>query len=184
MSEISAPGLSLPVNRKAPSSSAGSSAAMPATVEAMFDAFVARVELPLRQALVARYGIDLGCDACSAALGWAWEHRIELDSLINPVGYLYRVGQSSLRPQFAWQQRRTMNFPAEQAAADANSAVDLGDVVGRLTPDQRVCVLLVHAHGWTYRDVAELLNIRSDAVTNHVHRGTKKLRQLLQEDAP
>ncbi len=147
-----------------------------------FASLMSRIERPLRQALVAKYGIDLGLDATANALGWAWEHRDELHLFNNPIGYLYRVGQSSLRPQLAWRQRRQLNFPLERSSgSDAFAAVDLGQVVARLNEKQRICVLLVHAHGWTYREVAELLGIKSEAVTNHVHRGTARLRKLLKE---
>lgn len=152
------------------------------TTSTDFASFMSDVERPLRQALVAKYGTELGPDAFASAIGWAWEHRFELHALKNPVGYLYRVGQSSLRPQFAWQHRRQMTFPAERRSeADPFAAVDLGQVVARLSQNQRICVLLVHAHGWTYREVADLLIIRTEAVTNHVHRGTARLRKLLKD---
>lgn len=150
-----------------------------------FDRFVQTVERPLRQALVARYGVELGSDATASALEWAWQHRSDLDGIANPIGFLFRVAQSSLRPQFAWQRRRAPLFPSERTdgrAPDAFGAADLGDVIGKLSDLQRICVLLVHAHSWSYIDVAELLDINVTAVTNHVHRGTARLRSLLQEE--
>ncbi len=152
---------------------------------AKFASFVSLVEVQLRQALVARYGVDMGADATAAALEWAWKNRNDLEALENPVGFLYRVGQSSMRPQFAWLQRRALRFPSERVdrgAPDAHQAADLGDVLDRLPDLQRVCVLLVHAHSWPYGDVAVVLGISVAAVNNHVHRGTARLRLLLKEE--
>jgi DNA-directed RNA polymerase specialized sigma24 family protein len=136
----------------------------------------------LRQALVARYGVEAGSDAAAAALAWAWENWLRLETVDNVVAYLYRVAQSSQRSNWTWRRRTTARFPTEARAGDDTAAVDLGLVVGTLPDRQRVCVLLVHAHGWSYADVALLLDISVDAVTNHVHRGTKRLRKLLQEE--
>ena len=147
-----------------------------------FATVVKEVQPRLRQAFVARYGIDVGLDATAAALGWAWEHRCETLTLSNPVGYLFRVGQSSTRSHFAWTRRRSAGFPPEQSSRDVTSSVDLADAVARLGTNQRLCVLLIHAHGWSYREVADLLAISVDAVTNHVHRGLKRLRQLLEDE--
>ena len=58
---------------------------------------IADMSVVLHRALVARNGLDRGADAAAAAMAWAWEHRDELAAIDNPIGYLYRVGQSSLR---------------------------------------------------------------------------------------
>lgn len=153
-----------------------------AASECGFDDFVTKEIAHLRQALVARYGIDVGNDATSAAVEWAWEHWDQLRQIDRPVAYLYRVAQSSQRTTWAWRKRTTTSFPTEACAPDRTSAVDLGLVLAKLPDKQRICVLLIHAHSWPYSDVAELLGIGVDAVNNHVHRGTKRLRILLKED--
>jgi RNA polymerase sigma-70 factor (ECF subfamily) len=65
---------------------------------------------------------------------------------------------------------------------DRSVDAEMFDVLARLSPRQRVSVLLVHAYDWTYPEVAEVLGIKVSAVTNHVHRGTKKLRRMLHDD--
>ncbi len=87
-----------------------------------------------------------------------------------------------LHPKDVWRKRTTTTFPPETATADRTGGVDLGLVLAKLPDNQRICVLLVHAHSWPYAEVAKLLDISVDAVTNHVHRGTKRLRKLLKED--
>ena len=59
----------------------------------------------LRQALIARYGVELGSEASSSAVTWAYEHRDRLATIENRVGYLFRVGMSATRAQVRWQNR-------------------------------------------------------------------------------
>ena len=153
-----------------------------------FEAFVSTHRTALLQALVARYGVDAGAEATASALAWAWENRADVSSHTNPVGYLYRVGQSSLRKRWEWN-RRSSAFPAERVdvrvatEADLADGVDLAVALRDLSPQKRTAVLLVHAHGWSYADVAAVLGISVAAVTNHVHRGMRQLRGLLKVDA-
>jgi RNA polymerase sigma factor (sigma-70 family) len=149
------------------------------------DAFEAALaEQPkLRQALIARYGLDLGEQAVAAAMAWAWEHRDRLVGMTGLRAYLFRVAQSSMRRSWVWSKRNSAMFPPERAEVDSGSideALDLANLLRKLPQKQRTCVLLVHAHGWSYRDVAELLGVSTDAVNNHTHRGMTTLRKLTQ----
>lgn len=60
-----------------------------------FTEFFRDVEPRLRRALVAAYGTERGREAAAEALARAWEHWADVVEMSNPVGYLYRVGQSS-----------------------------------------------------------------------------------------
>jgi hypothetical protein len=62
-----------------------------------FSRFVREVEPPLRHALTASLGQELGREATSDALAWAWEHSERALGLEHPVGYLFKVGRSSVR---------------------------------------------------------------------------------------
>ncbi len=52
-----------------------------------------------------------------------------------------------------------------------------------LSEQQRVSVVLAHGYGWTHREVADLLNISTSTVQNHVERAMSKLRAALEVDA-
>ena len=145
-----------------------------------FDEFLASEGPRLRQALVARFGVDWGCEAFADATAWAWEHRSEVREMDNPVGYLFRVAQSALRPQIRWR-RRVLLVERTEVTAALDVDLDLADAVSRLGHAQRVSVVLVHAHGWSYAEVAALLGISVAATTNHVHRGLRKLRTMLED---
>ena len=65
--------------------------------EVEFRAFVTTTEPRLHRALAAALGWDRGRDATADALAYAWEHWPKVRAMANPAGYLYRVGQSSVR---------------------------------------------------------------------------------------
>ena len=149
--------------------------------DASFRAFAAGEGERLRRVLVARYGVDLGNDLCADALARAWEHWDEIGAMANPTGYLYRVAQSASRRYRRWGRR--IHFPPE--FTDRSSSDPSGDIflsLGNLKPAQRIAVVMVHAHGWTYREVADVLDVPVTTVVNHVHRGLAKLRADLGED--
>jgi DNA-directed RNA polymerase specialized sigma24 family protein len=52
--------------------------------------------------------------------------------------------------------------------------------LAQLTHDQRVAVLLVHAHGYSYAEATALLEISVSTLRNHVHRGMNRLRKTLE----
>src|SRR5262245_48084251 len=62
-----------------------------------FAAFVAAVEPRLRRAYIGWCGVDDAHDATAEALAYAWEHWDEVQTMDNPAGYLYRVGQTRSR---------------------------------------------------------------------------------------
>lgn len=135
-----------------------------------FDAFVAANEASLRRALTAEFGPEDGRDAAAAAFAYAWEHFERVRTMDRPVGYLYRVGQSSRR-----RRREPPVFP------EPPSELPLGEptlvpALRRLSDRQRVCVVLVHAYSWTHEEVAALLGIGVSSVRNHLARGLEHLR--------
>lgn len=135
-----------------------------------FERFVLDTEPRLRRALVARYGRDQGREATAAALAWAWEHRSELPRLANPIGYLYRVGQSASR-------RRRFPFVIDRPRDDQRLVEPaLEAALSRLPDRQRVVLLLVDGAGWTQAEVAELLIIGRSTVQQHLERARRRIR--------
>ncbi len=154
-----------------------------------FDAFVRRSEPGLRRALVAAYGPQAGRDATVDALAWAWSHWDRVEALDNPLGYLYRVGQTKAREG---RQARgplvsvSLDDPAaggERADGDARLPwvePGLDPALDGLTEQQRVAVVLCHGFQWTHREVADLLDLSPSSVQNHVERGLANLRRALE----
>ena len=141
-----------------------------------FSEFFAGAEPRLRRSLVAAYGGQVGRDAAANALAWAWEHWDEVMVMRNPLGYLYRVGQSSVR-----ERKTPVTFDAR---VPHEPWVEPGLAPGlvALSERQRVAVVLIHGYGWTHREVAELTGTSISTVQNHLERGLAQLRRALGAD--
>ena len=143
-----------------------------------FTEFFESAEPRLRRALSSEYGADVGSEASADALAWGWQNWGRIKSIANPVGYLYRVGQTSARRQMS---RRRVPFhagePERAVLPDVDPAV--GATLASMPQRQRVAVTLVHGYGYRHREVAELLECSPSTVANHVRRGMTKLRDAL-----
>lgn len=146
------------------------------TEDALFRALVEDHGARLRRALVAANGVQIGNDVCADALAWAWEHRTRVLAMEHPVAYLFRVGQSAARRHRRW--HRETQFPSEAQANDtARGSPLLDEALARLNQRQRTAVMLVHAHGYSYGEVADALGVSIATVRNQLHRGMTRLRK-------
>lgn len=147
-------------------------------VSPAFTAFVAEAEPRLRRALVARHGIDSGRDAAADALVYAWRHWDRVRAMDNPVGYLYRVGASTVTPQ-----RGDLWAVPADVYREPWVEPGLEASLSKLSESQRVAVVLRHSFEWTYEEIAELLGVTVSTVRNHLDRGMRKLRSGLEVTA-
>jgi RNA polymerase sigma-70 factor (ECF subfamily) len=148
--------------------------APPTSAPTEFERFAELAETRLRRAYLAAYGTERAAEATAEALAWAWEHRERLAAMENPVGYLYRVGQTRTRP------RRRPDLPTPTALGLPDVEPRLIDELADLPERQRIAVWLVHACEWTHREVGEALDISTSSVSTHVARGTERLRARLE----
>lgn len=141
-----------------------------------FASFHADAEPRLRRALVARYGGDVGREATAEALAYGWEHWDRVQAMVNPLGYLYRVGQSRSRRQWT----RRIGLATAETTTMPWVEPGLPDALRELSARQRQVVVLVHGFEYTHQEVADLLGISRSSVQNHVERGLAKLRARLE----
>jgi RNA polymerase sigma factor (sigma-70 family) len=137
--------------------------------------FLAEAKVRLARAFIAALGADRGEEALAEAMAYAWANRDALAAMANPMGYLYRVGQSRTRAK----KPREGVFPAPARVGMPEIEPELVDAVNALPERQRVCTLLVHAYDWTQAEVAELLGISASSVHRHIERGLAALRQRM-----
>jgi DNA-directed RNA polymerase specialized sigma24 family protein len=142
-----------------------------------FERFVGAHEERLRVALVAAYGAADGRAAAVDALSWAWENWSRLQNMDNPVGYLYRVGQTAAR---RFRSRPLQGGITRSDGADADLEPELIAALSDLSDQQRVAVLLVHGFGWTIRETAVALGIAPSTVQTHAERGLARLRTAME----
>ena len=147
---------------------------MPEHDDASFEAFFTVAEPRLRRALVAAFGTTVGREAAIDALAYGWEHWEQVVAMANPVGYLYRVGQSSVR--------RRAEGRWHSAAVVAESSwfePALPSALADLSERERQAVVLVDGFGWTLREVAEVAGVAVSSVQSYRDRGLEKLRAAL-----
>lgn len=140
-----------------------------------FTAFMDDAEPRLRRALVARFGVQLGRDAALDAMVYGWRHWDRVRTMDNAVGYLYRVGVSSVRPA-----RPRAGLPDAAPAAEPWVEPNLAACLAELTDAQRQAVVLRHSFEWSYTEIAELLDVSVSTVRNHLARGMEKLRHSME----
>jgi DNA-directed RNA polymerase specialized sigma24 family protein len=138
-----------------------------------FTDFVAAHESRLRHSLMAACGGELGRDAASEALEYAWEHWDRVRSMENPVGYLYTVGRNRARKEL---RRKRPVFEPVDSVGIPDVEPKLPGALGQLSERQRTVVVLVHGYGWTQVEVGDLLGLSRSAVRNHLERGLSSLR--------
>jgi len=148
--------------------------------EEAFDDFVAEIEGGLRRALVAAFGLEIGREAAVDALVWAWQHWSRVQTMVNPAGYLFRVGQSSGRRQL---RRDARSASAMYRIGEAADGVEFEPALERLltelSPRQRAAVLLVHGYGISLAETARLMGCSVSSVRNHTARALGRLQDAL-----
>ena len=142
-----------------------------------FTEFVRNAGGRVHQALMAVLGPEVGSDAASEALAYAWEHWDRVWAMENPAGYVFTVGRSkgrrmAKRPVFPLPSRHLDEMPWIEPALPA--------AITTLSERQRVVTLLVHGGGWTLAEVAELLGVDRGTVKKHADRGMVKLRNAME----
>ena len=142
------------------------------------DEFLASARPILERALIARFGMRDGTDAASDAIEYAVMNWSRVSEMENPMGYLFKVGHSKATRAIR-RSRRLTAFVSDPSTTDHVVDIDLQRALLRLPWEQRVAVMLVHAHGHSYASAAELLDMPVTTITNHLQRGLTRLRKVV-----
>jgi len=138
-----------------------------------FEEFVRDAEPRLRRALLGAVGTDRVEDAVGEALAYAFAHWSEVETMRNPVGYLYRVGQSRTR------RRKRLRLFRHEPVSMPEVEPGLIDALAALPDSQRIAVWLAHGCAWSHQEIAEVLSTSTSTVATHVARGLERLRSEL-----
>lgn len=144
-----------------------------------FEEFFARSERPVRFALSARFGFEVGREAAAEALAYAWEHWDRIGVMDNPAGYVYRVGHRVGMRTTKRVEPVDFSRPGEEHYLIEPRLLS---VLSDLSSRQRTVVVLVHGLGWTQQETADFLGLSTSTVQKHVERGLEKLRRVLGVD--
>lgn len=138
-----------------------------------FEEFVRDAEPRLRRALIGAVGTDRVEDAVGEALAFAFANWADVKAMDNPVGYLYRVGQSRVR------RRKKLRLLRREPASMPDVEPGLVQALAGLPESQRTAVWLAHGCAWSHKEIAEVLSTSTSSVATHVARGLEKLRSEL-----
>lgn len=114
----------------------------------------------------------------------AWLYQIALNVFRNRVARRSLSviplespdGRPVIDPADDWRER------PETAAESAELRQRVSASLVALPGHMRVAVILRYVEGFTYREIAELLQQPEGTVKAHVHRGTRQLRNVLREE--
>jgi DNA-directed RNA polymerase specialized sigma24 family protein len=141
-----------------------------------FEAFMRDAEPRLWRALTVGFGPVVAREAAADALAWGWEHWERLRGMVNPVGYLFRIGQNRARRTLRNRQPPP-TIPTASHEVTIEPALTAG--LQALSERQRLVVGLIHGYGWSFAEVGDLLGIAKSSVQRHEERGMAALRKHL-----
>jgi len=98
--------------------------------------------------------------------------------MTNPVGYLYRVGQSASRRYTS--DRVPIDRSTQEHSAQRDLEPRLASALDSLTEQQRTVALLVHGFHWKKSEVASHLDIAESTVGTHLERAMTNIRNYLE----
>lgn len=120
----------------------------------------------------------------------AWLYRILTNTYIN----MYRKQQR--RPQLAdgedvedWQIARAADHDSVGLRSAETEAMELipdgtvSEALAALNPERRMAVYLADVEGFSYKEIAEIMDTPIGTVMSRINRGRKQLRELLAEYA-
>lgn len=112
-----------------------------------------------------------------ASVFGAWLRRIAVHAIVDRV---------RSRPDLETVLSEDLADDRASDAAMADARLDLQGALSRLTPGQRLCILLVHGEGLTHREAADESGLPIGTVKSHIARATPLLRRWLspQESRP
>lgn len=98
--------------------------------------------------------------------------------MTNPVGYLYRVGQSASRRYAS--DRLPIDRSTQPHSTQREPEPRLAAALAGLTEQQRTVALLVHGFHWRKSEVARHLDIGETTVGAHLTRAMTNIRDYLE----
>ena len=108
---------------------------------------------------------------------------------VNYRRYLFRIATNLLRDH--WRRPRVTSiddvpeylFAAQDALAQVDSQVRLDPAMAQLRPRDRQILWLAHAEGYSHREIAEIIGLRTASIRLLLFRARRRIAKLLREQA-
>ena len=155
-----------------------------------YEEFVRRHFHPLEKSLtLITLDAGLAADAAQEACLRLYLRWDEVDSLDDPVAWLYRVGINRCRDYRRQLKRATRLFERLSAEAGDGRPVDpwapeaeFAGLVKRLPRQQRITAVLFYQADLSTKEIARTMQISESAVKSHLQRAREALRPLVEVD--
>lgn len=122
---------------------------------------------------------DVASDAAAEAFAQAGRR---LEAIHDVEAWVWRAAFRIAGGLLAERARSDDPMPERAAMPVPERAWELLDALGRLSDQQRRCVVLRHVAGYSAPEIAELLESSAASVRVQLMRARRKLRTLLEED--
>ncbi len=110
-----------------------------------------------------------------------WLLKIATNLAINRLRSRHREKVLKLkvadRQRDEWAEREEKDAPAGPVTSNVKAWEYW---LGRLNESQRTAIVLFHFHQMPYAEIAEVLEVPENTVRTHLHRGRKRLRELME----
>jgi len=121
----------------------------------------------------------------------AWMYRILTNTFINsyrkkqrrPTETEFDADDLYLYHRLGGAEGATMNRSAEDELLDLFGEAEVKDAVESLADHYRIPVLLADVEGFSYKEIAEILDVPIGTVMSRLHRGRKQLQKRLYDFA-
>lgn len=151
--------------------------------DAAFARLVERHQAPVRAFLRRTLGgrFDLADDLAQDVFVAAWRslHRLKDPAGLRSwlFGIAWRRAQDAIRSALRGQARDRAWLEVQEPTAGLAPVdrIALEEAMAGLVPDQRACVALCLADGWSHAEAAETLGLPLGTVKSHVTRGRARL---------
>ena len=126
---------------------------------------------------------EVASDTLAEVFAQALNHHGPLES---PQRWIWRSAFKIAAGEMKRRRTSTATMPSLLAAAASyemeEPAIELVAALAKLPRSQRVAVVLHHAAGYPVGEIAAILGTSSATVKVHLHRGRRRLAELLGED--
>lgn len=142
---------------------------------AAFGMLVEKYERPLRSFLARSVGPDIADDIAQDAFFKAWRAAGQYDGRARYSTWLTRI---AWRCRLDRLRKERHSEIADEPRCEIGAAVDVEDMLARLSESERAALVLCEGQGWTHAEAAELLAMPLGTLKSTVARAKAKCRAL------
>jgi RNA polymerase sigma-70 factor (ECF subfamily) len=125
-------------------------------------------------------------DALQLTFCQLWEHRAEIDTE-RVKSWLFTVAHHKMIDHFRRRKHTTPILPLHLSSRAEEEQLELQDLLDQalqyLPAQQRMLITLRDYEGYSYREIAEIADLKLEQVKVYLFRARKKLRKVIEQGA-